>query len=549
MGELRCASCQKPLAGSTPFCPYCGAPLAASFAVGSLVDGRYRILEKTGEGAMSSVYRARHERLERDVAVKMLRSLLASDANAVQRFGREARIVAGLSHPNVVSIFDFGVGEDGMPYLVMEFIEGSSLQQALAQDRALTIERAAHVLAQIASALSEAHAMDLVHRDLKPGNVMLTERGPDPDFVKVVDFGLAQRVGIDARITLSGGIVGTPHYLAPESWAGEVGPAADIYALGVLAYELVTGELPFKAGKITALLSEHMELEPPLPSAISAALQPFDDLVRACLAKDPKARPASAGELIDPLRRILSATPSNRGRTTYVRPEPKPTAPDPTQYDSKRSLDAFWDGPSLVLEVTALHAARRQRSRELVNLLYGAQPPENIASLARDVARLDEEAERIGVEVSELDAQIREREEEDARREASRRQELFDANVRYQAAQKGAGNAGMLENTALGDATDPSAMLAQLARVELEIAALEHARGEYEVAARASMGGLMARLDEIERELRAPSETLWEEIVKAARKRSELRPALLELGKVDGAIASYRALVSTAASR
>ncbi|WP_328421037.1 serine/threonine protein kinase [Micromonospora sp. NBC_00389] len=253
-----------------------------------LLAGRYRLLERLGSGGMSEVHRAYDEVLERDVAVKVL---VVSDTNARQRIRAEAKAAARLSHPHVTSVFDYGQSPlDGaeVPFVVMELLGGHTLEQQLATGP-LPPRAGLRICAEVAAALAAAHARGLVHRDVKPGNVMLTPTG-----AKVLDFGIAAVVG-DPEIDFEGRLLGTPAYLAPERLeAGEVLPACDVYALGLLLHRVLTGRLPWRTEARAGMLRAHAYVEPdPLP-AIDGVPPQIHRLYRWCLARDPDDRPPAA---------------------------------------------------------------------------------------------------------------------------------------------------------------------------------------------------------------------------------------------------------------
>ncbi|WP_435205329.1 serine/threonine-protein kinase [Micromonospora sp. bgisy143] len=253
-----------------------------------LLAGRYRLLERLGSGGMSAVYRAYDEVLERDVAVKVL---VASDPNARQRIRAEAKAAARLSHPHVTNVYDFGESRlDGVqvPFVVLELLNGDTLERRLAAGP-LPPRAALRVCAEVASAISAAHAQGLVHRDVKPGNVMLTPTG-----AKVLDFGIAAAAG-DSEIDFDGRLLGTPAYLAPERLAaGEVLPASDVYALGLLLHRTLTGRLPWAAETQTGMLRAHVHVDPdPLPE-IARVPAEVHRLYHWCLARNPDDRPPAA---------------------------------------------------------------------------------------------------------------------------------------------------------------------------------------------------------------------------------------------------------------
>jgi serine/threonine-protein kinase len=267
-----------------------------TFTQGHLLSGRYRLDEVIAGGGMGTVWRGTDELLGRLVAIKVLHGDTAAGVTAGTgaaedfhaRFRAEARSSAALSHPNIATVFDFGE-DDAHPYLVMELVEGSSLAQLLAERGALPPDEVASILGQAALALQVAHTAGVVHRDVKPANIMLTAAG----LVKLTDFGIA-RVATASGLTRTGEVLGTPHYLSPEQAQGQPATAAsDIYALGVVGHELLTGTRPFHGESMVATALAHVtQPAPELPEAVPA---PLRTAVMAALAKDPAARPSSGG--------------------------------------------------------------------------------------------------------------------------------------------------------------------------------------------------------------------------------------------------------------
>ncbi|MFO0725735.1 MAG: serine/threonine-protein kinase [Myxococcota bacterium] len=284
--------------------------------IGRTLD-RYKIVAFIGSGAMARVYRATHTFLEQDYAIKILNGEIGSDRQLAERFRREALAASKIKHPNVGAVIDFGMTPEGLTFSVMELIEGQSLSQLLKKGP-LEPGRASHIAREIASGLSAAHELGFVHRDLKPGNVMLA-RGEGQEIAKVVDFGLVRIGAADdpdaSRLTQTGQIFGTPMYMAPEQISGTgVGPAADLYALGGILYEMLTGRPPF-SGAFHLVLARQLSEKP-------AAIPSFDglgELAMSLLEKQPSDRPASAGAVILKLEDLI------REGATYIDRAPTPT--------------------------------------------------------------------------------------------------------------------------------------------------------------------------------------------------------------------------------
>ncbi|MFJ2935206.1 protein kinase [Streptomyces sp. NPDC087219] len=283
------------------------------YAGGSVAGGRYQLRDLLGEGGMASVYLAYDSALDRQVAIKTLHTELGREQSFRERFRREAQAVAKLSHTNIVSVFDTGEDTlDGavMPYIVMEYVEGQPLGSVLASDiqqyGAMPADKALKVTADVLAALEVSHEMGLVHRDIKPGNVMQTKRG----VVKVMDFGIARAMqsGVTS-MTQTGMVVGTPQYLSPEQALGRaVDARSDLYSVGIMLFQLLTGRLPFDADSPLAIAYAHVQEEPVAPSTVNRAVTPaMDALVARALRKNPNERFPSAAAMRDECLRVLSA--------------------------------------------------------------------------------------------------------------------------------------------------------------------------------------------------------------------------------------------------
>jgi serine/threonine protein kinase/ActR/RegA family two-component response regulator len=276
-----------------------GASADAETGPGALLAGKYRLGDLIGSGAFGSVYRARHEDLAHDVAVKVLLTAARSSPDALARFQREGIAACRVKHPNAVAVTDFGVTGGGAAFLVMELLEGHSLHDEMKQAGRFTAPRCAEILTPLCAALAEAHAAGIVHRDIKPGNVFL-QRSPRGETVKVLDFGIAKMVDEDARagnLTVDGGILGTPAYMAPERFRGDpIDGAADVYSVGVMLYQMLAGRLPFPAdSELMAIVMMHLHREPPPLRELDPEIpSEIERVVMSTLRKDPRQRPAIA---------------------------------------------------------------------------------------------------------------------------------------------------------------------------------------------------------------------------------------------------------------
>jgi eukaryotic-like serine/threonine-protein kinase len=267
--------------------------------------GRYAVLERVGSGGMAEVYRARDELLGREVAVKVLSERFSRDRSFVERFRREAQSAANINHPNIVSLYDYGA-DGGTYYIVMEYIDGQTIADIIHSEGPLLPERAAEIAADVAQALSRAHSTGLVHRDIKSSNIMLTSSGQ----TKVTDFGIARALGGDGEQTMTqtGMVIGTAAYLSPEQAQGNpVDPRSDVYSLGVVVFEMLTGRTPFGGDSPLAIAYKHVREEPPRPSSINPHIpESLDAITLKALAKNPDNRYSSAAEMREDLGRYLN---------------------------------------------------------------------------------------------------------------------------------------------------------------------------------------------------------------------------------------------------
>jgi serine/threonine-protein kinase len=280
--------------------------------VGRVLDSRYRIESVLGQGGMGLVYRARHAVLNKPLAIKVLKPEVSRDSEVISRFQQEAQSASGIGNHHIIDISDFGTLPDGSTYFVMEFLDGVSLTKAIEDTHPMPAPRVFHVAKQLGDALGAAHERSIVHRDLKPDNVYLIRRGSDADFVKVLDFGIAKVGGSSSKLTKAGQVFGTPHYMSPEQCAGSaVDQRTDIYALGVMLYEMSSGKVPFDADNLMGILTKHMYEQPIPPRELPPPVDVppgLEAVILKCLAKSADARYQSMGELRTDLERLEAGT-------------------------------------------------------------------------------------------------------------------------------------------------------------------------------------------------------------------------------------------------
>jgi eukaryotic-like serine/threonine-protein kinase len=324
--------------------------------IGRLISGRYRLIAPLGEGGMATIWRAVDEQLDREVAVKLLRPQFSADPGFAARFKQEARSAGGLSHPNIVGVYDYGTdGADGDQYIVMELIDGSDLSAILRDRGSLSVTDAVRVAIGVASALEVAHRKGIVHRDVKPGNVLITDGGD----VKVTDFGIARAVS-EASMTVTGTTLGSVHYFSPEQARGdEVTGASDVYALAIVLFEMLTGRRPFEGDSAAAVALKRLNEDAPTPTAIGHPVPPgLEAILMRALSRDAGARFPDAGAFAEALRvwrrdpdaatplaagaagAAVARTPPGGEPTVYVPPRVTrpadriPVAPPPRRTDA-----------------------------------------------------------------------------------------------------------------------------------------------------------------------------------------------------------------------
>ena len=319
-----CPECHRQYEDSVQFCIVDAAKLLIVSGpeqdtfLDQVIGGKYRVEKKLGEGGMGKIYLARHVTLGKRFAIKTLHPDFTRNQEALERFRREAITTAQLEHPNILGMSDMDQMDDGTAYIVMEFLDGKELRGALNETPVLPLPRAVHVFLQVCRALAAAHDKGIVHRDMKPENVFLVEREGDPDFVKVLDFGISKIRQAGSKLTQTGMVIGTPHYMSPEQARGDpsLDHRSDIYTIGAMLYEALTGVLPVQADNPTGVLVKILTEQPPPPSSVNPGIPPaVEQVILRAMTKDPGLRYGSCRELSKALQ---DASGIMDGSTAYL---------------------------------------------------------------------------------------------------------------------------------------------------------------------------------------------------------------------------------------
>jgi formylglycine-generating enzyme required for sulfatase activity len=310
-----CSTCHCCFPDHVLHCPWDGHQTYHTLVGENILDGRYQLEKRLGQGGMGIVYKAHHVFLKSPHAIKViLPELVGNDPALATRFRQEAMAAAAIRHPNIISVTDYGVIRSIMPFLVMEFIQGQSLHDLLAAERRFTPARALEFMTVIASGVSAAHRMGIVHRDLKPLNIMLQDNKPIAEAVKILDFGLAKIKAGDWLgsfvVAQTQGTMGSPHYMAPEQWSDvELDQRSDIYSLGIILFQMLTGDVPFKGTSVPTIMKKHLMDNPPSFTSLNVDIPPeIERVVDRALEKEPDMRPATAEEFIRELREAVIAS-------------------------------------------------------------------------------------------------------------------------------------------------------------------------------------------------------------------------------------------------
>jgi len=337
-----CPKCGKEYPDTITLCPADGVALEKTddSLLGQTLTGKYRIEERLSEGGMGTVYRGRHVLMDKTVAIKVLRPSLAADEKIVARFSREARAASRISHPHALSVTDFGEAENGVVFLVMEYLSGSTLKEIIRREGPMQLPRAVEIIRQVGGALDAAHEQGVVHRDLKSDNIMLLSSS-GTDYAKVLDFGIAKikepEGSYDPCLTAPDLVIGTPQYMSPEqcSQSPDIDARSDIYSFGVILYEMLVGHVPFTGDSPTAIMLKH--LQEPAPSVLAERgdlPEAIDRVVARALEKRPEDRYQTVGELVEDFTIAAGMEPAGVSSTANsVRVEPSAAIAQPLNDD------------------------------------------------------------------------------------------------------------------------------------------------------------------------------------------------------------------------
>ncbi len=428
-----CHACHRCFSDDYNNCPDDGNQLLVSLRGTPLLEGRYQLERRLGDGGMGIVYKAHHSYLKTIHAIKViLPDLVGHDPMFGTRFRQEAMIAASIRHPNIVLVTDFGIAQDILPFLVMEFIKGRSLQDVFTKKGTLPPEISLQILTAIGAGVGAAHRQGIIHRDLKPLNIMLQDDRPINEAVKILDFGLAKiRSGemfgsfVQAKTT---GLMGSPLYMAPEQWSDhELDSRADIYSLGIILYQMLAGDVPFKGSSMPTIMRGHLMSEPPRFSELGVRVPtPIEEVVRRALAKDPNDRPATVEDFISELREATVRIELTR-RTESAFSQKKTLSLTPTAEKTAASIDIGWSPPSsdsspqtLTETSTTIQEEADRLAREFEEAQRRAEEARERAEQAAHRRAEEEAARKLAEEEAERkrarEAELRQREEEEARR-------------------------------------------------------------------------------------------------------------------------------------
>jgi serine/threonine protein kinase len=361
--------------------------VASDSLIGRIIHNRYRLEERRGVGGMGAVYRAKHLFLDRVAAIKIIQPEQKSQDHFRAWFLREARAVNMINHAHIVEIYDYGETEDGLAYLVMEFLDGTPLSKNITRGP-MELRETVDILEQVCAALSRAHDMGVVHRDLKPDNIYLMERGGKKNFVKILDFGLA-KVAREGKLAEEGAVFGTPEYISPEQARGEeAGPQSDLYSLGIIFYEMLTGRLPFEDRDRDKLFGMQIYKPPPPPSTYVKTISPIaEGIIMKLLAKASEERYADAHHLLEEIKNLQRLVPRDDGT---LGEEPSRLSLHPPEPKRSHSIPEFaqWAIKSTIF------------ARMIARAFPGGRVPEEITQSQNELWKTTADAAKVDGEIS-----------------------------------------------------------------------------------------------------------------------------------------------------
>jgi serine/threonine-protein kinase len=449
--------------------------------LGRVVAGRYRLEARAGEGGMGVVYRARHVLIDRVVALKLIRPDLRGETHLRAWMLREARAANRVDHAHIIDIHDIGETEEGELYLVMEYLVGTSLSSELAKGPT-ALARAVDILEQMCAALARAHDLGVVHRDLKSDNILLSTRGGRKDFVKILDFGLAH-LAMDPRLAPKGAVFGTPEYMSPEQARGEeAGPPSDLYALGVLFYEMLTGQLPFRSNDRDTLLEMQRSAPPPKPSAIKPDVLPQAEvIVLKLLEKERRKRYQDAHHLHEELKALQRSLPSTPWevqadpQNAAPPPPPPPQSPGVIEWANRAAL--FSRMVSRVYPTGNVPPEVQAGLGQVWDLASRATRLEGeVASHTRKLESLERRGRALRAEIGRKVEELAHEESRSLRDVASEQQEAAKLRELVQVAERAAGTAKAQADQAAQQGGTPSTLRAIYERSGAAAALLEARR-------------------------------------------------------------------------
>ena len=444
-----CSVCKRCYPDEVNHCPQDGGATSPTLQGDPTLDARYVLERRLGQGGMGVVFQARHIFLKTSHAIKViLPDLVGNDPMLATRFRQEALAAAAIRHPNIIAVTDFGVVRGTMPFLVMEFVKGRSLQEILSEEGAMPPARAWEIISSVAAGVGAAHRQNIVHRDLKPLNIMIQDGLPVSEGLKILDFGLAkiksgELLGsfVQAQTT---GLMGSPFYMAPEQWSDDEPDArADIYSLGIILYQMLSGEVPFKGSSIPSIMKKHLTLPPPSLQSMGVSVPPaIEAVVRHALEKDKEARTDSVETFLRELRAAMNSSPvavASSGQSAALDPlktiasELSSTSAPTPEVDETKFLSSFESMAGTVsaasveeslqkeLSQTAAAHRREQEEKERAAKEQEARAAEAARLAAAEAERKRKEAEeRLKREAEEREAKEREAKEREQREKFER---------------------------------------------------------------------------------------------------------------------------------